>query len=73
MTAPCPMTTKIPVPMIAPTPMAVSWLALTARLSSCPASCVSVTSVETSRMANTPGRPAFRTAMSITSDARLPT
>ena len=55
MPAPSPMTTKMPVPMMAPTPIAVSWVAPTARLSSCPVSDVSVTSDETSRTANMPG------------------
>src|SRR5215211_7159420 len=53
--APSPMTTKMPVPMIAPTPIAVSCQELTARFSSCPVSCVSVSSDETSRVANRPG------------------
>src|SRR6476619_1336271 len=54
---PSPITTKMPVPMMAPTPIAVSWLALTDLFSACPDSCVSATSVETSWTAN---RLAFR-------------
>src|SRR5215203_913860 len=53
--APSPITTKIPVPMMAPTPIAVSCHEPTARLSSWPVSCVSVSSEETSRVANRPG------------------
>jgi hypothetical protein len=55
MPAPSPITTKIPVPMIAPTPIAVRCNAPTERFSSCPASCVSVRSDDTSRMAKIPG------------------
>src|SRR4051812_41195199 len=56
MPAPLPITTKMPVPMIAPTPIAVSWVALTAFLRPCPSSDVSVTSEWTSRTAKIPGR-----------------
>jgi hypothetical protein len=41
----------MPVPMIAPTPMAVSWTAVTDRLSWWPASSVSVVKSWTSRIA----------------------
>ena len=57
MPTPSPITTKMPVPMIAPTPIAVSCMPLTARFSSCPDSCVSFRSEETSRIAKMPGRP----------------
>src|SRR4051812_21973048 len=72
--APWPMTTKMPVPMMAPTPIAVSWVALTARFSWCPDSSVSVTRSRTSRIANTPGLPLSRTAIVTTSgvDALTP-
>src|SRR3954451_23391130 len=52
---PSPITTKMPVPMIAPTPIAVSCVALTDFLRPCPSSEVSVTSDPTSRTAKIPG------------------
>src|SRR3954447_21915568 len=53
--APSPITTKMPVPMIAPTPMAVSCVAPTDFLSPWPSSVVSVTRDPTSLIANIPG------------------
>src|SRR5262245_21066884 len=55
MPTPWPMMTKMPVPIMAPTPMAISCVPLTARFSSCPVSWVSVISDETSRIAKMPG------------------
>ncbi len=54
MPEPFPITTKMPVPMIAPTPIAVSWVTPTAFLSSVPCSAVSWISEPTSRIANNP-------------------
>src|SRR5689334_6487932 len=54
--APLPITTKMPVPMMAPTPIAVSWVTPTAFFRPCPSSDVSVIRERTSRTAKIPGR-----------------